>query len=748
MADNKLMSVDELNALLGSQKQQAAPTGRAAPVSQEELSKLTQKPAAPTVGLGEDIARSTAAGFGTGAIGLAGLPGDLRNLVELGLQKTGMGSLGQRYVPTSEEVLAKAKEVMPSLAPHLDYEPQYDVSRYAKTAGEFLPGAVIPGGGLGLGARAAGSIGAGLATQGMEDYLSKTPLAGTGYETALKLAAGIPGFSAGTKTLSTAQNLAGGTLRPGSEALRRGSQAMGEDIARGGAYGVKMTPEEIAQTGAKVPAAATAGKSTQDLLASSAQRAKPEAVGAYEAAIGPIQKEAPSRLKEYVNNLLGAPDETTPFQQMAEARRAARSINDENYQKLFALPHAQSIMNEQLGSVVNSLPTGMLGDIAESFRLRRIDPQSMGMVQTKGGWQINPQGMPLKFWDEVKQAVDRERSSFLDPMTGRIKPGFEAKDSWLKDTNTLLKNNLDTAVKEYPAVRGAGAEALGAIDAIDLGTRYLQVKKVEQLENIERSLKRMSPAQKEDFAYGVMGSYKQMMDLDPKAAMNLFSGSKGGDRIRRLNETLRPFGDNVGYEMVGRANAELLNSQLKSLQTGGGTVGKLLPYAPGLIGAGFELGEMILQPALWSNNPKAFALAISSIGLGKMYNMKEARVASKVLEMMADPKRHAELGKLAAQDAAARSFIGKTQNYLGRAVAPGVVSDAQRQGEEETPNQITVNPRPGRASGGRIEGMKTAEMLMRAAHNAKNKISKVSEQILDQPDESVVKALSIAKQHI
>jgi hypothetical protein len=44
--------------------------------------------------------------------------------------------------------------------------------------------------------------------------------------------------------------------------------------------------------------------------------------------------------------------------------------------------------------------------------------------------------------------------------------------------------------------------------------------------------------------------------------------------------------------------------------------------------------------------------------------------------------------------------------------------------------------------------MKTAEMLMRAAHNAKNKISKVSEQILDQPDESVVKALSIAKQHI
>jgi hypothetical protein len=149
---------------------------------------------------------------------------------------------------------------------------------------------------------------------------------------------------------------------------------------------------------------------------------------------------------------------------------------------------------------------------------------------------------------------------------------------------------------------------------------------------------------------------------------------------------------------------------------------------------------MILQPALWSGSPTAFALAAGQIGLGKVYNWKEARIASKVLELMADPTKHAELGKLAARDAVARSFIGKTQNYLGRAIGPGAASDAQRYEEEEQP-QVgqPAQARPGRASGGRASGMMTAESLMRAAHAAKLKINKTT---------AVVKALNIAQRHI
>jgi hypothetical protein len=54
----------------------------------------------------------------------------------------------------------------------------------------------------------------------------------------------------------------------------------------------------------------------------------------------------------------------------------------------------------------------------------------------------------------------------------------------------------------------------------------------------------------------------------------------------------------------------------------------------------------------------------------------------------------------------------------------------------------------GRATGGRTNGPLTAEMLFQAAHAAKKKISKTTEEILNAPDEAVVKALHVAKQHI
>ena len=757
MADQKQMTLQDLISMTAP-TEQAKPAAEQAPPTKElsvaDLQKMSEPPAPPPISFGEEAKKSAIAGFGKGALGLAGMPGDIRNLVEMGLNKAGY-SMGERYLPTSEEVVSKAKEVFPSLKEHLEFEPQYYTpSKYIKTAAEFLPSAVIPGGGLGLGARAAGSVGAGLATQGVEQYLKDTPIEGTGYETAAKIAASIPGFIGGQKALSGVQSIAGGIARPGAEATRRAAIAQGEDIARGGAYGAKMTPAEVAATGAEVPPAATAGRSTQKLIAESGYRAKPEAVGAYEAAIGETAEAAPTRMKEYVNSLLGITDDATPFEMMIDARRSARAINDQNYQQLFALPQAQSIMTPELGQVINRLPSGIMEKIGDNLRQRGIDLTTYGFVPTQNGFAINPQGMPLKFWDKVKQGLDTERRKLIDPVTGRVRPGLEEDDSLIKATNDLLKTKLDSVVPQYAEVRGAGAEALGAIDAIDLGSKYLGATKPAQLENIERVMSRMSPAQREDFAYGLAGAFKQKLELDPKGALTTFQGSKGGDRIRRLNEALSPFGDNVGYQMVGRANAELLNSQLKSI----GEVGALTKaksygvYAPGL----YQLGEMILQPALWSGNPAAFGLAAAQLGLGKLYNWKESRIAGKVLELMADPAKHAELGRLAAQNAHARSFIGKTQNYLGRAIGPGAVSDAQRYEEEQAqvgqPAQggapRASGGRVGRASGGRLAAPVTAERLMRAAHAAKLKINKTTEQILDQPDETVVKALDIANRHI
>lgn len=104
--------------------------------------------------------------------------------------------------------------------------------------------------------------------------------------------------------------------------------------------------------------------------------------------------------------------------------------------------------------------------------------------------------------------------------------------------------------------------------------------------------------------------------------------------------------------------------------------------------------------------------------------------------------------------------IGGAPERLYKALPPGTTSAVQQVGraeqltgeEEEPPAQMTrgnaAGGRIGRATGGRTNGMMTAEMLMQAAHAAKKKINKTTEEILNAPDEAVVKALSVAKQHI
>lgn len=114
---------------------------------------------------------------------------------------------------------------------------------------------------------------------------------------------------------------------------------------------------------------------------------------------------------------------------------------------------------------------------------------------------------------------------------------------------------------------------------------------------------------------------------------------------------------------------------------------------------------------------------------------------------------------IAAMAAHSPRVVGGTQYGLGyvggmpaRVVesAPLAPSAAFQTGRAEqlTEDQRRSGGRVGRATGGRTSAIMTAERLMQAAHAAKLKINKTTEQILDQPDEAVVKALDIANRHI
>lgn len=752
MAEQKPFSVEEYEALVsggGAPRQDAAPAPapQTAPSSQpdsaqkpfslDEYEQLTQKKPAPTVGFGEDLARSIGAGAGRGAIGLTGLPGDVENLYNMAREKIFGTKPSERVFPTSEEMTQKATQAFPELQKHLDYKPAYDINKYAKTVGEFLPSAVIPGGGLGLGARAAGAVGAGLATQGAENLLAGTPVEGTGWETGAKIAASIPGFMAGTKATSALQNIAGGTIRSGAEAERRLAREMAKDIAGGGKYGAPMSAKEAIESGVEMAPAAIAGKNTNTLLAKSAERVAPEVVGTFEANMQPIRQNATQRLSNYINETLNIADDSRPFADIAAIRSRAAAMNDTNYNRVMSLPQASNISGPDLMGIVDKLPNGVVKNAFENLRESGLSPTSVGAIQTKNGFAINPQGMHLRFWDEIKRSLDTSIRKLKDPMTGTISD-TTAWGNWNK-TNSELKSALDSRVKEYGAIRGAAAEAAGAANAIELGTKYLQISNPKQLYNIEKVYSKMSPSEQFDFANGVIGQYKTLLEQDPKKAMTLFSGSKGGERVRRFNQALQPFGDNFGYDLVGRANAEFLNASAASLRPSSGQPlsARLLPLATAAPGAFATIGEMLLQNSIWAGNPQAIMTALAGAGLGKVYNWKEARIAAKVLDYASDPDKMVKLGKLIADRPEAQSFITKTTNLIGRTAAPAMVSDDQSFEPEQ---------REGRATGGRIGGV--AARLMNEAARAHKYHQKTTEEILDAPDEHVVKALAVANKHI
>jgi len=738
MAENSGMTVDELNSLLvgpssSPPKKEGSPSGERRPagegMSVDELNALVSPKAKPTIGFGEDIARSTGAGLSRGAVGLTGLPGDVETLARYGIRKAGYDVGAEPVLPTSETMIKKAQSVIPGAKEFMDYQPQYAPSRYAKTAAEFLPGALAGPGGIGT--KIAGSAGAGLATQGVEDVLKGTPSQGGALETALKIGASIPGYALGAKSLSGIAKPFEGAIAPEAAASKRLASTMGSDISRGTQ---RATPEALAS--GEVPIAAAAGDKTRLAIQQAAEKAPEKASGSFTGAAKEARGTAHENVQRHIDRVFGENNPVNPFDERDRLRNAAREMNNENYQRVMSSPEAQQIGGTELTTIARSLQQGsnILDRVANTTFLQGGDPRTLGMVKTKQGWTTNPQGMPLSFWDSVKRELDDQIYSLKRGVPG---PTTASDVRNYTSINNRLKSTLDNAVSEYGEVRGAAAEAAGATNAVELGMKYLKEGNPTNRRTIEQAFNRLNDEQKASAAYGLAGAYRQELEKNADAAFKMFTGPQGGDKMARFRFMMGEQAD----PLIGRILQENLNRNIQQLRApSGGASGFLSPSIKGgFAGAALGLGETILQPQLWAANPAAIMTALAGAGLGKLYNIKEAKIAAKTLELAMDPSKSAELARLAASDPNARSFLEKTSTVLARSGA-GVEA-----GRDQT--QRAAGGRIHRASGGRAIGVLTGDMLVAAAERAKKGHGKATEPLLNQPDEAITRALAIANQH-
>jgi len=120
---------------------QPAGPGRFAPQS-------TQGLAIPEVNPAVDLAKSAGVGLAWGAIGMAGLPGTIEQLGRMGINY-GAQALGKEgNVVSPETALPTGSDLQKRVEGYTGkfYEPKTTAGEYARTLGEFAPGALFPGG--------------------------------------------------------------------------------------------------------------------------------------------------------------------------------------------------------------------------------------------------------------------------------------------------------------------------------------------------------------------------------------------------------------------------------------------------------------------------------------------------------------------------------------------------------------------------------------------------------------------------
>lgn len=220
----------------------------------------------PSVGVGEDVVRGGAAGLGRGVISIAGLPGDIREISTNVLGPFFKDKLGMDFGPEPQrpegvpdifkssneltEMAADSIRPAPSVSQlvtgekpqtFLEYEPQTRAGKFARTAGEFAPGAVAgPGGWLTKGATTFGAA-------GLSEGLGQAS-EGTALEAPARVAGAVFGGLAGHRLVT--RPTANDTIRKAlpknfSDYRALGDEAMVLDASPstvGLAQGVTVTP--------------------------------------------------------------------------------------------------------------------------------------------------------------------------------------------------------------------------------------------------------------------------------------------------------------------------------------------------------------------------------------------------------------------------------------------------------------------------------------------------------------------------
>ena len=644
-----------------------------------------------------------------------------------------------------------AAAVEPALAVASRYVPQ-GVANAASAAARYVPGFV---------SRPAQAVGRAAAPVGL------AAVEGGLYGAAEEAAKLVPGESLGDVAARAREGgefgaLLGGGLRAGLGALGSGFSAV-----RGYINPERQIAEKAQTTGLGK------GQMTFDEFEAAAARAikdptvaaqlnfpvsvadLPGARRMVENALGRVgQRDAPTarQLQEFFQNRQAEATNVTqknidsifgrsiePSALMREAEDVARTANSPMYRSAYSQPIAQHVWNDELAEIFMH-PSGQRAaqEAVEALRLRSQTPGGFTnpFVRQNGQLVFTGQGqVPLEFWD-------RFRRSLNDQAQEAFRVGNDTRGGDLNFAKQKLQSYLTTNFIPYrEAVSGAG-KYLREEDAFSEGVKFFRAVSGKNKDDIDyignqmyQFANRFSPEEQNMFRTGLAAYIRQNPDDAAKvfatrdnAILNQYKQILGDDKFKDIQSTMLVHGVSKNIRDIVAKESPVQRGVEKIAGYGG--IGSVL----------YALANGITV------SPGHAILAAGVSGAGFISNMMGNARARQIvrLAMSEEPEDAARLAAMARSQPTVARMIEEINSGLSRIVMSQNDQSAQ-------PAQRFAGGRVGRASGGRLvrnDHSARAATLIRAAEAAKKAHNATTEGILEQPDEAVAKALSIANKAI
>jgi hypothetical protein len=450
------------------------------------------------------------------------------------------------------------------------------------------------------------------------------------------------------------------------------------------------------------------------------------------------QAEASTTTRNMIDNIFKR--EIDPSLLRREAEEAARAVNAPAYRAAYSQPIAQHVWNDELARFLEH-PEGQKAaqKAIDALTLRSQTPGGFTnpFIRENGQIVFSGQGnVPLEFWD-------RFRRSLRDEAEELYRRGRSADGGDLTNFKDQLQGYLTTNFVPYrQAVEGAG-KYLRAEDAFTAGQNFFKMANIGRnspdLQLVGQQLyqfnnKFLEP-EKEAFRTGLASYIRE----NPNDAAKVFA-NRDAEVMRRYRQVL---GDDIFKDIQTTMLAHNAAQNIRGIAATSGTVQQGIER----VGQYGGIGSLIAA-ATFSGSPITWAHTLAAMGVsgaGALSNFLNNARARQILNLAISdkPEDAKRLVELARRQPGTGKILEELSSLTGRVFA--------NIHEQPITPQRQAGGRVGRASGGRLmrnDHSARAATLIRAAEAAKKAHNATTEGILEQPDEAVAKALSIANKAI